>query len=488
MSKGLAIARSFYRAGHKVIGADFEPHSIPVCGRFSSSLHRFHRLRKPSKASGSQEYISDLLEIVKNEGVELWVSCSGVASAVEDGEAKEALEEVGVLAVQFGVETTALLHEKDSFIRNTQSLGLNVPETHLIVRTADALSILHPPPPVAAPKRKKTYILKPVGMNDSVRADMTRLPLKTPYATTEFILKMNPSGTRPFVLQEFVEGSEYCTHSIAIRGRIKAFAACESSELLMHYRALPPTSTAFKAMLRYTELYAERMGKDFTGHFSIDFLLQSNSVDSEPLGHGKSTESMPSKSSSSRTKSPFSSQGSGRGFTGHFSTDFLFHDSNGNTPIDGGVEHSMGRLFPIECNPRAHTAAVLFADQSVELCDAYLSLLPDYATLEKGSEDIVMPSLQTVGYHWIGHDVVTRVLLPFLDLIALKAELFEVLGKWEEFLTYLIFWRDGTWETWDPWPFWWLYTVYWPGMFLMSVKERSWWSRCNVSTTKLFRC
>jgi hypothetical protein len=95
MSKGLFLARAFYRAGHRVIGADFEPHGVRVCGRFSVALDKFYKLSTPSSAAGSsRKYADDLVEIVKREKVALWVSCSGVASAVEDGEAAEAVEKL----------------------------------------------------------------------------------------------------------------------------------------------------------------------------------------------------------------------------------------------------------------------------------------------------------------------------------------------------------------------------------------------------------
>jgi len=433
MSKGLTIARSFYRSGHRVIGADFEPYYIPVCGRFSSSLFRFYRVRKPKQGEGgAREYIQDLLDIVRKEGVDLWVSCSGVASAIEDGEARDVLEKAGCRAVQFSVDITAKLHEKDSFIENTRELGLNVPET-LPVRSVDeAVALLEKK---YSGKNGRKYVLKFTGMDDSIRADMTLLPLSTREETRRHVAALKPSATRPFVLQQFISGPEFCTHSIAIRGKIKAFTACESSELLMHYRAMDPASPLLKAFLKYTEIYAEKMGEGFTGHFSIDFLVHEN----VRKGKGKS------------------------------------------------VEELMGKIFPIECNPRAHTAAVLFADKSEEVAEAYLSLLDEGKSQSK-IEPIVMPGAGTPEYYWIGHDLITRALLPILHLLEGEKDIAMVLGDWVEFLNHVLFWRDGTYEVWDPWPMWWLYVVYWPGMFLMSIWERSWWSRCNVSTTKLFRC
>ena len=87
MSKGLTLARTFYRAGHRVIGADFEPYQIPVCGHFSTSIEKFYRLSKPTQ--NGTEYIQQLKGIIEKENIELWVSVSGNASVLEDGEAAE---------------------------------------------------------------------------------------------------------------------------------------------------------------------------------------------------------------------------------------------------------------------------------------------------------------------------------------------------------------------------------------------------------------
>jgi hypothetical protein len=125
MAKGLRIARAFYQTGHRVIGADFEPHSIPASGRFSKALAKFYRLSSPDAQNGAARYIRDLVYIAEKEEVDLWVSCSGVASAVEDGQAMELLERrTNCKSIQFDVKTTGILHEKDSFIEFTESLGL----------------------------------------------------------------------------------------------------------------------------------------------------------------------------------------------------------------------------------------------------------------------------------------------------------------------------------------------------------------------------
>jgi hypothetical protein len=426
MSKGLAIARAFYRGGYQVIAADFEPYRIPVCGRFSSAIEKFYRLPQDAPEGLEQSsYVQAILSIIKREHIDLWVSCSGVASALEDATTAEAVETfTQCKAIQFGIDMTGTLHEKFSFNENTRNLGLNVPETHLITSINDAMTILHPDKTSKIIK----FIMKPVGVDDTVRADMTLLPRPSASQTKSHISRLKPSPSRPFVLQQFIQGPEFCTHSIVIRGQVMLFTACPSADMLMHYQSLPLDSPLFQVMFDYTKAYAAKMEKEMTGHFSMDFLVDG--------------------------------------------------------PNKGCMKEDLAkRIFPIECNPRAHTAVVLFGNDAEKVVDCYLQVF------DKDDNDIntVFPSSQT-RYYWLGHDFVTRVLLPFFNLITLRTTLRATCANFLEFLEHVLYWKDGTFEVWDPWPFWWLYCVYWPGKFLVSILTGAWWSRCNVSTTKLFRC
>lgn len=426
MSKGLAIARAFYREGHTVIGADFEPFGVPVSGRFSRSLKRFYRLAKPTTAlDGSNSYVEGLLHVINTHNVELWVSCSGVASAMDDAKAAEAVEmHSGCKAIQFGATVTETLHEKHTFIQQAKKFGLNVPETHVITSVDAGMARLHG----EKVQHGMKFIMKSIGLDDTIRADMTLLPRNSPEKTKLFLNKLRPSGSRPFVLQQFINGPEYCTHAIVIRGRVAAFTACPSAELLMHYKALDPLSNLSVAMQKYTEVYAKRLG-DVTGHFSIDFMLDQDKME------------------------PDLSKG----------------------------------LYPIECNPRAHTAVLLFEHDSKRMVEAYLRVLEGDEESKNGSLSIVLP-LNNTGYYWVGHDIVTRGLVPLFPAWRSKEAFLDMTTKWKELALHVTSWKDGTYEIWDPWPFWWLYCVYWPGMFLSAMVTKSWWSRANVSTTKMFRC
>jgi hypothetical protein len=124
-AKGLRIVRAFYETGHKVIGADFQPLGIPSCGRFSKALNAYYPLRMPTASSGSTLYMRDLVKIVEREAVQLWVSCSELVSAVDDGQARELLEHrTSCKTVQVDVDIAGKISDNNEFIRYARSVGL----------------------------------------------------------------------------------------------------------------------------------------------------------------------------------------------------------------------------------------------------------------------------------------------------------------------------------------------------------------------------
>ncbi|KAI0203171.1 hypothetical protein F4808DRAFT_458386 [Astrocystis sublimbata] len=324
MAKGLTLARAFHLSGHRVLGADFEDYSIPCSGRFSNSLSGFYRLPRPLSPDHTEPYTDHLLHIIKDEKVDLWVSCSGVASAIEDAQAKEAIEErTSCKCIQFDVATTSVLHEKNKFMRACAERNLPIPDTHEVTSKDEVLHILSSSA-LLFPGRK--YILKPVGMDDVNRGDMTLLPLSSDIMTLKHVSRLYISTSAPWILQQFIPGGEeYCTHALVVRGELKCFVACPSAELLMHYAPLPQDDELWRAMHDFTVGYLKRSpdALDMTGHLSFDFMVDS-----------------------------------------------------------GALEEKGGRLerclYAIECNPRAHTAVVLFAQQGPEMrhmVQAYLSAI-----------------------------------------------------------------------------------------------------------------
>lgn len=453
MNKGLALARAFYKAGHDVIGADFEHYDIPIPGRFSRSLLKFEKLPKPLKSDEGAAYFDALVRIIHRERVDLWVNCAGLFTAMEEAQAKEVIERrTRCVAIQFDVATTDILHQKHIFLRKTQELGLPVPDNHHVTSKNDVLQFLYGPAPSdgVVAKRATTpevkYILKAVGIEDAFRSDMTLLPLSTRSETDNQVVPFPISDSNPWVLQEFIQGEEYCTHALIINNVVKAFVACPSSNLVMRYKALPSHSSLSVAMRRFTEEFVARSEPGMTGHLSFDFMIK-------------------------------------------------------ETASESGVH--LG-LRVIECNPRAHTAVVLLADRSQELTEAYLSALPPQIdsdgahhdldlkyrqNLSNGSNGnpttIVTPHENQPVVYWIGHEIVTLLFLPFVQG---DFSFSKYLVNIATLLQRVLFWDDGMLAIWDPLPQWWLYHVYWPGTLIACALTGRKYSRLNVSTGRILEC
>jgi hypothetical protein len=117
MTKSLTIARNLSQhTPHRIIGADISALSP---GRFSNAIAKYYRLDTPS-GDDAEPYIDSILSIIQREKVDLWISCSSVVAAVEDGQvvrlAEKQAKEQGrkFEAVQFREDVVEKFHEKDN--------------------------------------------------------------------------------------------------------------------------------------------------------------------------------------------------------------------------------------------------------------------------------------------------------------------------------------------------------------------------------------
>lgn len=427
MSKGLATARMFHRRGHRVIGADCANLSPAIV---SSAIDRFYilPLSKHTHTPEDDPYIRRLLLIAEEQQVDLWLSVSDVNAAVQDGQARDILQRhTKTRCIQLSQENVELLHNKARFMEHAQLLGLTVP-THRTVYDQTSLTqfLVDMGGLALNSKVKRRFIVKPVGVDDLARFNMAMLPHNSKQETVEAVksIPFHNEKNLGFLAQEYIDGAEFCTHALVIRGQVRAFVACRSSSVLMHYSALPVQSSLGQSMLAFTKAIAAHGGDDWTGHISFDFMVKES---------------------------------------------------------EGAGEESLV-LYPIECNPRVHTAVLLF-NNTPEIVDEYLSVLePDLQPLEKPLYPRTPRS-----YYWLGQDLVEQVFCPLSDLFCLGSlDTLQYLQKLSDFFCRVWTWKDGTFENWDPWPFWWLYHVYWP-LQLVQYLGRKRWHKINVSTGKIFQ-
>ncbi|KAF2714578.1 hypothetical protein K504DRAFT_478022 [Pleomassaria siparia CBS 279.74] len=424
MSKGLFLVRTMYLGGCDVIGADFEKPGNLHCGRFSKALRKFVALKSPI-LRGAEAYISQVLDIINDEQIDLWISCSGVATATEDARLAQAIQKNTKCKVfQFDEKVIDTLDDKLKFMQKTSELELASLQWYALGSRGDSLRVIHD---IAHSEHDDVrFMIKSASMDDGSRDSLPLLSLNHLKQARQTLTSLDFSNDRKWILQEFVEGGEeYCTHALVINGKVRAFTACPSASVLLHYRQLNPESILYEKMLKFTQDYVTGLGS-ITGHMSFDFLVR-------------------------------------------------YRDTR------DGYSTS---LVPIECNPRCHTATVLFEGLEPMLADVYLEVLNG----TKNTDILHSHMRPETGMYWMAHDLVNLVSL-FLDLFFARNQ-----RNWGlltqnilDYLNHILVWRDPTFLWWDPLPWFVLNHLYWPWELLLAIGNGDRWRQLNVSTTKVFK-
>lgn len=207
MTKALQLARSFHAAGHRVVLV--ESHKYWLTGhRFSNSVDKFYTVILPEK--DPERYTQQLLDIVEKERIDVYVPvCSPVASYY-DSLVKPALSQ-DCEVFHCDVEITQMLDDKHAFSEKARSFGLSVPKSFKITNPEQVINF-------DFSQEKRKYILKSIPYDSVRRLNLTKLPCDTPEETAAFVRSLPISPEKPWIMQEFIPGKEFCTHSTVKMG------------------------------------------------------------------------------------------------------------------------------------------------------------------------------------------------------------------------------------------------------------------------------
>jgi predicted ATP-grasp superfamily ATP-dependent carboligase len=224
MTKALLLARSFHSAGHRVILIDTEKfwHSG---NQYSNAVAAFYTVPDPSK--DLQGYIETLRSIAQKENINLFIPVAIFAVLYHDGMVKHPLADLCEVC-HFDAETIRMVDDKFEFVEQARSLGLSVPKSFRITSPEQVLNF-------DFSNEKHQYILKSIPYDAMYRLDLTRLPCTTPEATAAFVNRLPISETKPWIMQEFIPGQEYCTHSTVRDGQSTLYCCCASSSFQVNY-------------------------------------------------------------------------------------------------------------------------------------------------------------------------------------------------------------------------------------------------------------
>lgn len=258
MTKALLLARRFHAAGHRVIL--IESHKYWLTGhRFSNAVNKFYTVPAPEKNPSA--YIQALLDIIKREKVDLYVPvCSPIASYYDALIKSEIgfLEEPPFLVFHCDPEMVKMLDDKFTFAETARKLGLSVPKSFLITHPHQVINF-------DFQKETRPYILKSIRYDSVRRLDLTKLPCETPEATERFVRSLPISPENPWIMQEFIPGQEYCTHSTVKNGELRMHCTSKSSAFQVNYENIdhPPIQS-------WVSKFVKELG--ITGQVSFDFI------------------------------------------------------------------------------------------------------------------------------------------------------------------------------------------------------------------------
>ena len=252
MTKALQLARSFHNAGHRVILV--ETHKYWLTGhRYSWAVDRFYTIPNPQ----TEEYSQALLKIVQQEKVNIYVPvCSPVASYY-DAEVKRVLSG-HCTVMHVDVETLQRLDDKYEFAKAAEALGLRVPKSYRITNPQQVIDF-----DFSDAQRK--YIIKSIPYDSVRRLDLTKLPCETPAETAAFVNSLPISESKPWIMQEYIPGQEFCTHSTIRDGHLQLHCCCKSSAFQVNYQNVD--SADIESWIRQ---FAKSL--NLTGQVSFDFI------------------------------------------------------------------------------------------------------------------------------------------------------------------------------------------------------------------------
>ncbi|MBP0013106.1 MAG: ATP-grasp domain-containing protein [Roseofilum sp. SBFL] len=382
MSKSLQLARSFNGAGHRVFL--LETHKYWLSGnRFSNAIKDFYTV--PNSEKNWDGYQQAVLEIVQKENINLFIPVSSAAGSYDESRLKAILSPYCEV-FHFDLDITELLDNKFTFIEKAKSLGLSVPKSFLMTDSKQILDF-------DFVQDGSRYILKSIPYDSVRRLDMTKLPMKSEQEMEEFVKELPITEDKPWIMQEFVQGKEYCTHSTVRKGKIRLYCCCESSEFQVNYNHVeePEIYQWVKTFVRALNL---------TGQISFDFIKTED-----------------------------------------------------------------GQVYPIECNPRTHSAITTFHDHP-GVADAYLK------DVEDETKSPIFPLPDSKPTYWTYHEL--------WRLTQIRS-----FGQFKAWIKRMIEGTDGIFQPHDPLPF--LMVHHWqiPLLILQNLKTMKGWVRIDFNIGKL---
>ena len=151
-----------------------------------------------------------------------------------------------------------MLDDKFAFSEKARSFGLSVPKSFKITNPEQVLNF-------DFSNETRKYILKSIPYDSVRRLNLTKLPCDTPEEMATFVNSLPISEDKPWIMQEFIPGKEYCTHSTVRDGELRLHCCCESSASQVNYENVDKPE-----IMQWVSCFVKELR--LTGQASFDFI------------------------------------------------------------------------------------------------------------------------------------------------------------------------------------------------------------------------
>lgn len=245
----LDAIRKLGEHGHEVFAAD-------TYDEAPGSHSRFVRERwvTPSPAFEPDAYAAAIEEIVKSRRIDLVLPCFEEAFVLAR-HADRIAPHAHLYCAPLGA--IAQLHDKRAFVELSRGLGLRVPETRVATSRAEL---------ARACRELGEYLARPAFSRGGVVLYTNAGPLAGRVSLEDCDVAVDD----PWIVQEFVRGTDVCSFSLAHHGRIVAHCCYEHPKTIEHAGGILFHSVEERESLALASAYVEALG--YHGAISFDYL------------------------------------------------------------------------------------------------------------------------------------------------------------------------------------------------------------------------
>ena len=270
-TKGLHIAKTLGKAGHRVILADLEEFGCSAA-QWSCFISKFYTVPDLNSLDGNEAYIKGMVNVAKTEKIDWYIPVSHTKTALCDSIIKQRLAEVNprIKCLTFDdPKLTAILDDKPLFLEECNKLNLKVPYFKKVRSLAEVREVAKKELPLNS---KSHYFLKPLfPVPEEDRLNFTPIPSDS----TEFEKFLAHYESKlncdcPYLVNQFIKGKEFAANAIASKGKLQAFHVSPSSAMQIDFDV-----TKHPEIKKWVEEFCK--AKKITGGICFDFLEDDDS-------------------------------------------------------------------------------------------------------------------------------------------------------------------------------------------------------------------